>query len=693
MTGGRKAGGRYPRPNERIAPSTLVEALLEPAPPRLVGNVPLKLSDLDESVWTRLPAEAIEALAEIVVDRVAAACARRVFDRHHFPQPPAGLKLDDLNLEHRTHLCLAREGFASQPHLLGGRTIGAILAIRSFGPRCLVDLLSALETRLSRDHRLNRQLTAAAEELAGAPLADQAGSDDPRFGPLIRAIDVEARSAKDLAERLRERSVDPPDPHYAAEQVCRLRERLDQVSRLTLEEELIEIFASSGQERNREIVIGYYGWADGRRHTLAEIGARYGMTRERTRQICAKLVRKRGAAAILAPIMDRVLARLAAGLPAPVERIESELSCEGLTRVGLGLDNVAGAAKLLARPVPFRTVRVGRGKLAVAPEQVPAVPAIVELANKEVFYHGLSTLTALEVALAGRFSGRVTEALAAETLQLVESFEWLDRSAGWFRLAAISKHGLPKAIEKILAVAGRLSVAEIRQAVARNRRMWKEAPPESVLLEFCRRMPKVVVEGEMVASDPPRAWAKVLTGVELRLVEALKQHGPVMERGALEDLCVAGGMNRFSFHAFIACSPVITQYGHSVYGLLGTPITPGEVRELLARRRAEHAPTRVLHDYGQSADGRFWLRYRLSKAASTYAVITVPAALKQVIQGKFQLLDGDGRLAGTLAAKDGRAWGLGAHLRSCAARVHDVVTVTFDPQSREARIAIERPEE
>ncbi len=46
---------------------------------------------------------------------------------------------------------------------------------------------------------------------------------------------------------------------------------------------MIQIFASTPHERNRKILIGYYGWEDGRGHTLAEIGADHGMTRERTR--------------------------------------------------------------------------------------------------------------------------------------------------------------------------------------------------------------------------------------------------------------------------------------------------------------------------------------------------------------------------------------------------------------------------
>jgi len=688
-----KRANRYPRPGERVAPTTLRQVLLETAPDRLVQGTEaagLRLCELDESIWDKLTPEAIVELGEMVIARVAAGCTRKAFHQRRFPRPPEGLKLSDLRLEHRTHLCLAREGFEETPQALADHTIGDILAMRAFGPRCLVDLLSALETSLAGQRRLCASLTAEARRLAGLPEAALALSNDPRFSRLMHEVDVEATSVKDLADRLIARTQDPPDPLYVADRLRQLHERITAMPGKTMEEELIQVFASTSHERNQEVVIGYYGWKDGQPHTLAQIGKRYGMTRERTRQICAKLVKRDNPQAIPAPVTDRTLDFLKQRMPRLAATLEEEMLRAGLTKVGLRLENVQRAAKLLGRPVPFAVVRVGTGKLAIAPEQAGVPAAVVELAKKEIYYHGVTTAGKIESVVSKKFPGRVEPALVTETLKLMDGFRWLDEQAGWFRLVGTCKHGLPKAIDKILAVAGAITVSDLRAAVSRNRRMWREPPPEKVILEFCRQTPGVRVQGNQIIPDPPRSWKGALTGVEAKLVGILKKHGPVMERSELEDLCVGSGMNRFSFHAFIACSPVIAQYGHSIYGLLGADVAPETVRSLTDKRRAQRSPTRVLAGYGRTEDGKVWLSYRLSKAASTYAVITVPAALKNVVRGKFQLLTGDGRKVGTLGAKDGRAWGLGTFLRQCGAQTNDRILITLDPRKREAVISFDR---
>ena len=318
---------------------------------------------------------------------------------------------------------------------------------------------------------------------------------------------------------------------------------------------------------------------------------------------------------------------------------------------------------------------------------------IADAAKKDVYFHGLATIERIQrLAAAQVRRRRQCRTGRANAPHWSKGFSWLDEKSGWFRIQGIGKHGLPKTIDKVLAVAGAVTAAQLREALGRNRRLWKEPPPEGVLLEFCRDLPGVRIEGKRIVADPPRDWRTALTGVEWELVNVLREHGPVMERGDMEDICVREGMNRFSFHAFVSWSPVIVQLGHSVYGLVGGEVSESQIDDLLAARRANRTARRVLDSHGWTDSGKVWLSYRLSKAASTYAVITVPAALKKVVRGRFALVTPDGSRIGALATKDGRAWGLGAFLRQHGARIDDRILLTLDLAERTATVSWEEKE-
>jgi hypothetical protein len=208
-----------------------------------------------------------------------------------------------------------------------------------------------------------------------------------------------------------------------------------------------------------------------------------------------------------------------------------------------------------------------------------------------------------------------------------------------------------------------------------------------VLLEFCRHLPGVRFQGKRIVADPPRDWRTVLSGVEAGMVRVLMEHGPVLERGAFEEYCIRDGMNRFSFNAVIMCSPVIAQFGRSVYGLLGARVSRKTI-ELLAASRASAISARVLWGFGQTGDGRLYLAYQLSKAAISGGVITVPSAMKEKLGGKFGLCVSDGRHVGTLVSKNGCAWGLGPVLRGHSAEPGDYLLIHFNVRDRKAHVSI-----
>jgi hypothetical protein len=108
----------------------------------------------------------------------------------------------------------------------------------------------------------------------------------------------------------------------------------------------------------------------------------------------------------------------------------------------------------------------------------------------------------------------------------------------------------------------------------------------------------------------------------------------------------------------------------------------------LQSRKPATAPTKVLRAFGETKDGEVYLAYRLSKAAISGGVITVPAAVKRQVRGKFTLRIDGGHKVGTLVAKKGCGWGLGPALRGNNAEQGDHMLLLFDTANRQARLLI-----
>ena len=86
----------------------------------------------------------------------------------------------------------------------------------------------------------------------------------------------------------------------------------------------------------------------------------------------------------------------------------------------------------------------------------------------------------------------------------------------------------------------------------------------------------------------------------------------------------------------------------------------------------------MLQGFGTLADGRIYLSYHLSKAAISGGVTTVPAGLRERLQGSCKIRTADGVETGTLVARGGCAWGLGPALRSQRARPGDHMVLLVD---------------
>ncbi len=680
---------RYPRPGHRLAPKALKDILLDTIPDELAADTHFqraRLCDLDETSWEHLPHSSIALLAALIVTRASVSENNRVIQQYCLPKPPRGMRLEDLRLERRTYNCLKRKGFDRSPEQLGGTTLASLMSINAFGPKCLVDLLSSLESVIDMEAQARERLDLEITALAEVPGVEEISFQDPRLGSMLRTMDTRSATIGEFLNRADERRVGLSAPFRLCDQVSQLREEIERLKALSLEEELDQLFAPSVKDRDRQIVAEYYGWRGSGGHTLETLSKKFDLSRERIRQICIKAIRG-NRNAVFAPSLDRALRLIAQSLPAPADEIQRELDAGGISQSGTSLRAISQIAKTLCRPKQFEVVSLGHRELAVEPRHAELPAAIVQVTRKVVSNYGVATIADVASTLAIQLSHRVGTELIEVTLQTWSDFCWLDDNHTWFWTNSLPQYGLPHMIWKILSVVDRIEVSKMRSAMQRYRRNGRTLPPAKILLELCRHMPGVRVEDNTVAAEKPLDWREILAGVERQMVEVLKEHGQVMERGAFEQTCISRGVNRFSFNAIIMWSPVITSHGHGVYGLLGATVNRRTLDSII-KQKSTTPSTKVLKKHGMTEDGKPYLAYQLSRSAISGGLVTIPAAMRQQLKGSFTIRVDGGKKVGTLAARNGCGWGLGPLLRKSDTQPGDHLLLIFDLDGREANVRL-----
>jgi hypothetical protein len=202
-----------------------------------------------------------------------------------------------------------------------------------------------------------------------------------------------------------------------------------------------------------------------------------------------------------------------------------------------------------------------------------------------------------------------------------------------------------------------------------------------VLLEVCRQLPWYRVDGSVIAATPPQSVDEVLSDSERMIFKIFKQHGPVLQRAEFEELCLEAGMNRHSFWIYLIYSPVITRYASGVYGLRGADVPAGLVERLIRKRPSK---SKVVVEYGWTGGGSLRIVYRVSPGMLSSGIVSLPASLRNFLNGKFVLMTADNASAGTLVAKNSTAWGLGPFFRRRGGEPGDYLSLIFDLSERVA---------
>jgi hypothetical protein len=516
---------------------------------------------------------------------------KHVLDKR-IPTLPVDIHPDDLRLRYRTRNSLTNAGLLDSLKSLEGLTFRDLLEIRNFGVRSLVDLMRALEILAPQSGNARKPVSAdfralqkEARKLRDTKHAGKVRREDPRFRSILRRIDYSARDARHAADRIISGAckLADADPSRTAKRIYQLRRRIDSLSKLKLEDELWDLTTVLTNERDRRIALHRFGWEGNEPASLRATGDLFRVSHEYVRVICNRLVQSFEGKKVFAPALDRVL-EFIANHPEQPEHFEKELLSSGLVRNRFSLKSLISASSVLGRDDAVELlIDMGPGS--------PLEARIIREQALSASRHCLKRFGVTSVSeVQSYFRQKTGEKLDAGVLTEIPGFRWLDPTSGCFCLDQ-KDSPLANRIKRALAVAGRLSVSELREVVARHQYRAKRLDlPGHVLLEFCRPMPWCLTKGNHVVAVSNLRWKDVLPKSQRTVVEVLKAHGPVLSWARIRELCVARGMKSHTVESIVCFSPVTAKFGGGAWGLLGAKVPIETLRRVQRENRPVSKP-------------------------------------------------------------------------------------------------------
>lgn len=670
----------YPRLGHRLAPKALRGILnVQVANRRLA---PMRLCDLDESVWDRFSPELCRKLALAVVNhaRIIRTSRKRAAS-FKVPMPKTKGRPIVLQLEQRTFNRLHERGLLDNPSRLAQMTVADLIWMSGFGVKSVVDLLSSLESQMPELYATTPKVLAVAQKLSRITSAQGLRIDDPRFGSALQALRIQGETLQEMCGAIIAGADCPMNAELFVRRLEEVMERTQSARRMTLETELLDLLTFEPKIRNRSFIVRLLGWDGEGGQTLETIGKDHGMTRERVRQISERHLDRIQKKPPFLPVLDRTIEAVAALAPSSESSIEMALVEQRLTKNTFKIAGILNAAEATGRHCPF-IIEAGDGQSYVVPSDAAGITKqILQLARKAISHWGVTTIEDVAAEVSSLLGRPIASTFVTAVVSAQPSFAWLDMASGWFWLKSTARNALLNQVEKILCVCDQVHISELRSGVSRNHRREGFAPPQRVLLALCKQPGAYEVVGNVISANPPLNYLDVLADTERTFVAVFRETGPLVESRKLEQECLARGMNRATFMQYLTYSAIITRFARGVYGLRGTVVQPG-MAESLVRERVQSR--RVLADYGWLEDGRIFLTYKLSSGMLANGNVSVPASLKQYLSGAHQLHVAGGVPIGHLVVRDSQAWGLGPLFTRRGGDPGDSLRILFDLKTKTA---------
>ena len=637
---------------------------------------------------------------------------------------PAGLELSHIPFGTRATNALMASGLIADKDALANQTFGNLLRLQNVGIRTVLEIACLAEAALTIHWQAAAELAKHFATPAAAQIESGGGeykSDDERpasegWREILTAALQEPWIDQIDEHDFRFRNLLPPgygsleeriyraisDPASASAEIRGLvqalpgvREAVERMAAQGLEQNLRELLAFAiGDEQPRfDGIASRLGWLGEDPKTLQECGDMLGITRERIRQIEARVIEKLTSHSLYLPNLDAALAIVEGATPIPVSRAATLLAEKNVSRRPFSPRALIDTAKVFGRKTTLAIEDHKGGHHVVSGDQGRVLGVLTRTARKLAGQSGVSSVYKVADAIIDLHAPlgppKIDEDDIRKILKNQPGYEFLDEDWFWFTAIPEGRNRLENIVKKMLSVASPQSIASLREGVRRAFR-WRAStneryrtltvPPQAVLAKFLQRHPDFQIDGDLASTVRPLDYRKLLGTGEQIIVDVIRSvSSGVLDRKTLIRECLARGINENTLAVYTSYSTVLDHIGVGLWQLRGVRVDPAAVEAVREQNALRPREVRV-QDFGWDANGRLWVTWTLPQISSS-PVLGIPGPVKRFLGGRtFEARPKDGeRLLGKISITDaGLSYGYSPYYRYSGADEGDWLKAEFD---------------
>lgn len=415
--------------------------------------------------------------------------------------------------------------------------------------------------------------------------------------------------------------------------------------------------------------------------TLDEAGQAVGVTRERFRQVMAKIEPQLKGNAVF---RAREIAEALVAQSPVQEPIGLGLASSGLSRPTLTGKAFLNILKLIGTS---STDLVGTDLVLVEAwlvekSEVPMMKSVA-MASRHTSSYGMTTVEEIRQALASP-----NNPLDAEDIRRVLKKESNIKWAGeWLWVEknndGLHSNRLVNTARSILSVNSPQTVKSIHEGA---RRMWRfraldVLAPIAAMKIFFEQSRYFVLDGDLVRPMESLNYHDILGGTTATMVDILKSSPyQVMDRQSLNESCADAGIPKGTYETWTTYAEWMEKFGPKVWGLRGSSPNPAAVNAIrtaaIARLKAE--PRRK--SWAWDLDGRIFQTMDVTTSFLSSGVLSFVPEIRSMLGGQSLAVMLDGKQVATVKLGENHSfcWGWHPAIAAICAKRGDVLRITVD---------------